>query len=34
MSFLFPDPRCLLDTVSIMAWAGLEDRLVEEVVKS
>jgi hypothetical protein len=34
VSFLFLDPRCLFDMVSIMAWAGLEDKLIEEVVKS
>jgi hypothetical protein len=31
---LFLDPRCLSDTVGIMVWAGLEDKLAEEVVKS
>jgi hypothetical protein len=34
VSFLFLDLRCLFDMVSIMAWAGLEDKLIEEVVKS
>jgi hypothetical protein len=34
MSFLLSDLRCLFDTVSVMAWAGLEDKLTEEVVKS
>jgi hypothetical protein len=32
--FVLPDLRCLFDTVSVMAWAGLEDKLTEEVVKS
>jgi hypothetical protein len=34
VSFFFLDPRCPFDIVSIMAWAGLEDKLAEEVVKS
>jgi hypothetical protein len=34
MSFFFLDLRCFSDTIGIMAWAGLEDKLVEEVVKS
>jgi hypothetical protein len=33
MSF-FLDRRCFSNTVSIMAWANLEDKLTEEVVKS
>jgi hypothetical protein len=33
MSFFFSDPRCLFDTVSVIAWAGLEDKLTEEVAK-
>jgi hypothetical protein len=34
MSFFFLDLRCFSGTVDLMAWAGLEDKLVEEVVKS
>jgi hypothetical protein len=34
VSFFFLDPRCLFDTVGIMTWAGLEDKLTEEVVMS
>jgi hypothetical protein len=34
VSFLFPDLRCIFDMVGIMAWAGLKDKLAEEVVKS
>jgi hypothetical protein len=34
VSFFFLDLRCLFDMVGIMAWAGLEDKLAEEVVKS
>jgi hypothetical protein len=34
VSFLFLDPRCLFDTIAVMAWTGLEDKLAEEVVKS
>jgi hypothetical protein len=34
MLFFFLDPRCLFDMVSVMAWAGLKDKLAEEAVKS
>jgi hypothetical protein len=31
---LFLDLRCLFDMVRVMVWAGLEDKLTKEVVKS
>jgi hypothetical protein len=34
VSFFFLDLRCPFDTVGIMAWAGLKDKLAKEVVKS
>jgi FtsZ-binding cell division protein ZapB len=34
VSFLFPTLRCLFDMVGVKAWASLEDKLTEEVVKS
>jgi hypothetical protein len=34
MSLFFLDPRCCFDTIGVMAWAGLKDKLAEEVVKS
>jgi cell division protein FtsL len=34
VSFLFPTLRCLFYTVGVKAWASLEDKLTEEVVKS
>jgi hypothetical protein len=34
MSLFFLDLRYLFDTVGVMAWAGLKDKLAEEVVKS
>jgi hypothetical protein len=34
VSFFFLDPRCPFDAVGVMAWASLEHKLAEEVVKS
>jgi hypothetical protein len=33
VSFFFSNLRCLFDRVSVIAWVGLEDKLIEEVAK-